>query len=186
MALPVDIKKPDPAFMHHPANDLPTLDSDGVTARLNVADMLGVSSPLQTSSATLYADIQLMAGAFLPVDDFYDERALFTLSGTIDIGSDSFNSGQSTIIWLGAKAVIKASNEVRFMLFGGDPMEGLRYMWWNSVEAWQVVTHFFAMLATSNWVTYLLEMSHQHRNCRARFQRLRPPLRNLPLRGYMN
>ncbi|MFK7997298.1 MAG: pirin family protein, partial [Granulosicoccus sp.] len=34
MALPMDVEESDPAFMHHPASDLPTFDSDGVTARL--------------------------------------------------------------------------------------------------------------------------------------------------------
>ncbi|MFK8081018.1 MAG: pirin family protein [Granulosicoccus sp.] len=135
MALPVDIEESDPAFMHHPASDLPTLDSNGVSARLIAGEMLGVNSPLQTSSATLYADIQLKAGASLPVEDLYDERALYTLSGTIDIGSDSFNPGQLIIIRRGARTVIKASNDARFMLFGGDPMEGPRYMWWNFVSS---------------------------------------------------
>ena len=135
MALPVDVEESDPAFIHHPASELPIIESDGVTARLIAGEMLGITSRLQTASATLYADIQLKAGASLPVEDVYDERALYTLSGTVEIGSDSFNPGQLVIIRRGAKTVITAKHDARFMLFGGDPMEGPRYMWWNFVSS---------------------------------------------------
>ena len=52
------------------------------------------------------------------VDDRYDERALYTLSGTIEIGSDSFNPAQLIIIKRGAYTVIKTSSDARFMLLG--------------------------------------------------------------------
>ena len=68
MALPADEEESDPAFIHHSADDLPTVDSDGVTARLIAGSFLGVESPLQNSSATLYADIKLSAGTSLPID----------------------------------------------------------------------------------------------------------------------
>ena len=135
MALPTDVEESAPAFMHHPANDLPTVDSDGVQAKLIAGEMLGASSPLQASSETLYADIQLSAGARLPLESVYDERALYTLSGTIEIGSDSFAPGQLVILRSGADVVVKANSDARFMVFGGDPMEGPRYIWWNFVSS---------------------------------------------------
>lgn len=135
MALPTDIEESEPAFIHHPAHELPTVDSEGVKAKLIVGEMLGASSVLQASSETLYADIQLSAGACLPLDTVYDERALYTLSGTIEIDSDSFPAGQLIILRSGADILIKASSNARLMVFGGDPMEGPRYIWWNFVSS---------------------------------------------------
>lgn len=136
MALPADVEESDPAFIHHPANDLPMVDTDGVKMRLIAGEMLGAKSPLKASSETLYADIQLKAGARLPLESVYDERAIYTLSGTIEIGPDSsFEAGQLMVLRSGADTTIKASSDARFMVFGGDPMDGPRYIWWNFVSS---------------------------------------------------
>lgn len=135
MALPTDVEESDPAFMHHGAHELPSIDSDGVKARLIAGSMLGETSPLQASSETLYADIRLSKGRRLPLDNHYDERALYMLSGTIEIGGDSFEQGQLVILRRGAEVLIEADSDAHFMVFGGDPMEGPRYIWWNFVSS---------------------------------------------------
>ncbi len=135
MALPTDQEESDPAFIHHAADALPVVDYQGVTARVIAGSLLGEQSPLAASSETLYADVQLTASAQLPIDMQYDERALYVLSGKIDIAMDSFEQGQLIILRRGTHAVIKATQDARFMLFGGDPMEGPRYIWWNFVSS---------------------------------------------------
>jgi redox-sensitive bicupin YhaK (pirin superfamily) len=135
MALPTDQEESDPAFIHHSADALPVVDYQGITARVIAGNLLGEQSPLTASSETLYADVLLKAGAQLPVDTCYDERALYVLSGTLSIGTDSFEQGQLVILRRGSEAIVKARQDVRFMLFGGDPMEGPRYIWWNFVSS---------------------------------------------------
>lgn len=135
MALPTDAEESDPAFIHHPADVLPTVDADGIKARLIAGNLLGETSPLKTSSETLYADIQLRANTHFPVDALYDERALYVLSGKLEINGDEFNPAQLIVLRRGVEIVIKATQDARFMLFGGDPMEGPRYIWWNFVSS---------------------------------------------------
>jgi len=136
MALPADQEEADPAFVHHGADALPVVDAEGVHARLIAGRAFGAASPLATASETLYADVRLAAGARLPVEATYEERALYTIAGTIEVAGDAFEPGRLLVLRPGDPiTVTAASGDARFMLFGGAPMEGPRYIWWNFVSS---------------------------------------------------
>jgi redox-sensitive bicupin YhaK (pirin superfamily) len=135
MALPVDQEEVDPAFMHHGADALPVVDADGMRARLIAGRAFGVASPLKTASETLYADVQLDAGARLLIEPTYEERALYTISGTMEIAGDTFEPGQLLVLRPGDVITALARADARFILFGGAAMEGPRYIWWNFVSS---------------------------------------------------
>ncbi|TNC61098.1 pirin family protein [Rubellimicrobium roseum] len=135
MALPADREEDNPAFLHHGADALPLLDADGIQARLIAGQAFGLASPLVTASDTLYADVQLAPGARLPIEPSYEERALYTIAGTIEVAGDSFEPGQLLVLRPGDPITVRATTVARFMLFGGAPMEGPRYIWWNFVSS---------------------------------------------------
>ncbi len=135
MALPEADEESDAAFLHHGADTLPKIDADGVSARLIAGSAFGKTSPLKASSQTLYADIGLAAGASVPIDPTYDERALYTIDGEIEIAGDTFEPGQLLVLRPGDAITVRARRASRFMLFGGDPMGGPRYIWWNFVSS---------------------------------------------------
>ncbi|MGB6230706.1 MAG: pirin family protein, partial [Litorimonas sp.] len=135
MALPESEEESDPAFMHHGAGDLPVVDADGITARLIAGSAFGATSPLKTASDTLYADVQLRAGASAPIEPDADERALYTISGMIEIAGDTFEAGELLVLRPGDCHTVRATSDARFMLFGGAPMDGPRYIWWNFVSS---------------------------------------------------
>jgi len=135
MALPRDQEEADPAFTHHKADALPVVDADGVRARLIAGRAFGERSSLQTASETLYVDVQLALGRSVPIDAIYDERALYTIAGTIEVAGDAFEPGQLLVLRPGEPITVSARSDARFMLFGGAPMEGPRYIWWNFVSS---------------------------------------------------
>ncbi len=135
MALPISQEESDPAFMHHGANALPEIKAGGMRARLIAGKAFGAKSPLAVASETLYADVRLKAGARMPIDAGYDERAIYTIGGTIEIAGDAFEPGQLLVLRPGDAITVTATAEARFMLFGGAPMEGPRYIWWNFVSS---------------------------------------------------
>jgi redox-sensitive bicupin YhaK (pirin superfamily) len=135
MALPEAQEESDPAFLHIGADALPVVEADGVTARLIAGRAFGEVSPLKTASETLYADVVLAAGSKFPVDAAYEERALYTLKGSIEIGGDVFEAGQLLVLRAGDAITVSALGDAQFMLFGGAPMEGPRYIWWNFVSS---------------------------------------------------
>lgn len=135
MALPLHQEETDPAFAHHGAADLPIIKVDGIEARLITGSAFGETSPLIPASETVYADIQLAAGKSAPIDPTTEDRALYTISGTIEIAGDTFEPGQLLILRPGDHITVHAIESAQFMLFGGAPMEGPRYIWWNFVSS---------------------------------------------------
>jgi redox-sensitive bicupin YhaK (pirin superfamily) len=121
--------------MHHGADALPIVDAEGVRARLIAGRAFGAASPLATASETLYADVQLKAGTRIPVEAAYEERALYTIAGTIEVAGDAFEPGQLLVLRPGDAITVTATSDAQFMLFGGAPMEGPRYIWWNFVSS---------------------------------------------------
>ena len=135
MALPTNQEESDPAFTHHSAGALPLVEAGGIQARLIAGRAFGAASPLATSSETLYADVRLDAGARMPIDAGYDERAIYTIGGTIDVAGDLFEPGNLLVLRPGDPVTVAAISDARLMLFGGAPMEGPRYIWWNFVSS---------------------------------------------------
>ncbi len=135
MALPEADEESAPEFIHHGKDDLPMVDADGIKARLIAGAAFGKKSALRTNSETLYGDIELQAGRSMPIDATYEERALYTISGEIEIAGDRFDKGELLILRPGDAITVRANATARFMLFGGAPMEGPRYIWWNFVSS---------------------------------------------------
>ncbi|MET0531206.1 MAG: pirin family protein [Microvirga sp.] len=135
VALSAQDEETTPGFVHYDAGNMPVLDGDGKTVRVIAGSILGASSPVKTSSAMFYADVVLQAGSSVPLDPDYDERAIYTVSGEIEIAGDVFGPAQLLVFRPGDRITIKARSNARFMMLGGEPMDGPRYIWWNFVSS---------------------------------------------------
>lgn len=135
VALPQSLEESDPAFIHYPEADLPTVEDEGLRLRLIAGETHGLVSPLETASATLYADLALEAGARFEVEANYEERALYVLTGSVTIEGDLWEEGRLLILRPGQAVTMRADSPARVMLYGGEPMEGPRYIWWNFVSS---------------------------------------------------
>ncbi|WP_102867500.1 pirin family protein [Pseudovibrio exalbescens] len=135
VALPKTMEETAPAFEHYGSGEMPVLTDESKRVRLIAGSLYGQSSPVRTASETLYADISLTAGALLPVDPTHPERALYTLQGRIEINGDVFEPGQLLVLRAGDTLTVTALDDARLMLFGGEPMDGPRHIWWNFVSS---------------------------------------------------
>jgi redox-sensitive bicupin YhaK (pirin superfamily) len=135
MALPLDQEEGEPDFVHHGEDALPVVEEGGLRARLIAGSAFGARSPLAAPSETLYADVALKAGATLNVEPTVPERALYTLAGEIEVAGRAFPPGQLLVLRPGDPIAVHATRDARLMLFGGEPMEGPRWIWWNFVSS---------------------------------------------------
>src|SRR3954454_10898073 len=135
MALPDEQEESDPAFVHHGADALPFVDAEGVRARVIAGAAFGARSSLETPSETLYADVQLAPGARRMTEPFYEERALYTISGAIEVAGEAFGPSQLLVLRPGDPILVSTTAHARFMVFGGASMGGPRYIWWNFVSS---------------------------------------------------
>ena len=125
----------DPSFAHLGGNELPVVNGEGKTVRVVAGKMFGAASTLKTTSETIFADISLEAGAAMPLDADYEERAVYVSSGEIDISGDRFDTGRLLIFRPGDRVTVKAVKPSRIAVVGGAPLDGPRYVWWNFVSS---------------------------------------------------
>ena len=133
VALPREQEECAPAFSHHA--ELPLWEEGGVTLRVILGDLLGLSSPVPTLSPTIYADIAMQATRRFAVPAKHEERGLYVIEGRVAIGAQECEPGQLLVLTPGSEAIIQAQTAARLLVFGGAPLEGPRYVWWNFVSS---------------------------------------------------
>ena len=82
----------------------------------------------------VYADVTLEPGAKLPVPAEHEERAMYVAKGTIRHRRRRFREARLLVLNPGEQVTITAVSGARVIVFGGEPMEGPRYIWWNFVS----------------------------------------------------
>lgn len=135
LALPKTHEEVAPEFKHHGAQDLPRIVEGGKRISLIMGSAYGQTSPVQFPWDALYAEAVLSPGAILPLDPDYDERAIYIVSGKVDIAGDEFGAGQLLVFKPGDRISILAIDQARVMIVGGEPMDGPRNIWWNFVSS---------------------------------------------------
>lgn len=135
VALPMKDEETAPAFAHTPASDIPELREDGMTLRVVAGTLHGLRSPVVTSWETLFADVRLQAGAMLPLGTEHEERALYVLSGEIEIGSDRHGPERLLVLRPGDRITVRAISDAHLVVVGGAAMDGPRHIWWNFVSS---------------------------------------------------
>jgi redox-sensitive bicupin YhaK (pirin superfamily) len=135
VALPAAEEETTPAFSHHDSATLPLVTEEGKTVRIIAGSAYGARSPVATLWETLFADVTLAAGAALPVDTEIEERALYLVSGEVEIAGDRFAPGRLLLFRPRDPITVKAASDARLVLLGGAPMDGPRHIWWNFVSS---------------------------------------------------
>ncbi|WP_020400069.1 pirin family protein [Kordiimonas gwangyangensis] len=133
LAQPKTLEGSAPAFKHYGSSDLPTMNAEGIEAKVILGEAFGLKSPVETDWETLYADITLAPGAVLPLPRETEERAVYIVRGKAEIAGTIYPSGQMISLRPGADVSVKALGDVHLMLLGGAAMDGPRYIWWNFV-----------------------------------------------------
>jgi redox-sensitive bicupin YhaK (pirin superfamily) len=135
LALPTEHEEMEPAFDHTRRDDLPLLDFDGVSGRVVIGAFEGQRAAVTTKSDTLYVDLQLKAGAKVRIPADAEERAIYLLSGEVEIAGDRFAPDQLLVFRPGDEIVVSSERGAHFMLFGGAALGSQRYIWWNFVSS---------------------------------------------------
>ncbi len=126
-----------PSFAHHAIEELPEWSSDdgGVHCRLVAGEAFGRRSPVPVHSRMFCVDVNLQSGAALEVSAEHHERAIQVVSGAIEIDGLALPIHQMLVLKPGSVVQVRASKQARLVLFGGDPLDGPRTIWWNFVAA---------------------------------------------------
>jgi redox-sensitive bicupin YhaK (pirin superfamily) len=135
VALPKAHEETEPGFVHYGADELPRLDTAGAKVKLIVGVGWGTRSPVETLWGTFFADASLKAGATLTVPSNIEERGVYILEGELEIAGEAFAPGQLMVLKRGRDADVRARQNARFVIVGGDAIDGPRHIWWNFVSS---------------------------------------------------
>ncbi len=136
VAIPEMFEDCPPAFEHVKSDALPKIDTEGIKATLILGQAHGLTNPVQTFQDMFYLDAHLMAGAKAPLPDDHEERAVYVVSGTVEIAGDRFETGTMLVFRPGDPIHLTAGEAgAHIMLCGGEPMDGPRHLWWNFVSS---------------------------------------------------
>jgi redox-sensitive bicupin YhaK (pirin superfamily) len=135
LAMPQGDEEIDATFAHHAQAELPVVAEDGKQVRVVLGSLYGARSPVATLSETIFADAVLAAGAALPIDADMEERAIYIVSGSVEIAGDRFAAGQLLVLRPRDAITVTAAEDARVMLVGGAALDGPRHIWWNFVSS---------------------------------------------------
>jgi redox-sensitive bicupin YhaK (pirin superfamily) len=135
VALPKPFEESAPGFFHHEGATLPVLTDTGVQVRVIAGTAYGAESPVRVFSHTLYVDAALAAGRSLKLPDDHAERSVYILSGSVEIAGENFAAGRLLIFRPGDHIAVLAVTAARFIIAGGEPLDGPRHVWWNFVSS---------------------------------------------------
>ncbi|MGO1121157.1 pirin family protein [Rhodovibrionaceae bacterium A322] len=135
MALPKDKEEIDPSFQHYAASDLPVIEGPGLAATVVAGSAWGHTSPVAVYWETLYLDVRLQAGTALPLNLPHEERALYLLSGEIEMAGVRYKPGGMLVLEPAVQPEIRALSDSHFVMIGGKKMDGPRRLWWNFVSS---------------------------------------------------
>ncbi|MCF6369820.1 pirin family protein [Rhizobium halophilum] len=136
LALPDDREEIDPVFSHTGAASMPLIQDGGASGRVVIGAFAGETSPVPRFTDTLYVDLRLEPGKSFPFPADHEERALYILSGELEIAGDRFATDQLLVFRPGDEITLYAGSQgCHVMLVGGAALNSRRYIWWNFVSS---------------------------------------------------
>jgi redox-sensitive bicupin YhaK (pirin superfamily) len=133
-ALPREHEEAEPAFSHTPAAAIPEVRLGAALVRVLVGEAFGLRSPVATLSRTIYLDVTLPAGAGLDLPLLAPELAAYPVAGDLRLDGADIELRKMAALEA-APARLEAGGATRFVLVGGEPLDGPRHLWWNFVSS---------------------------------------------------
>ena len=135
VALPKADEEVAPSFHHHPASSLPMRDHAGVQLRVIAGRGFGMESPVKVFAETYNVAVDLAPDAELVIEPEAVERALYILEGESQLDGGDIPEKHLLVLDRGTRYVLRAKTPLKAMLFGGEPLDGPRHLWWNFVSS---------------------------------------------------
>ncbi len=135
VALPKSDEEVAPSFHHHPASTLPVREHEGARLCVIAGRGFGMESPVRVFADTFNVAVDLEPDAELVVEAEAVERALYILEGEAQLDGTAIPEKHLVVLDRGARHVLRAKTPLKAMLFGGEPLDAPRHMWWNFVSS---------------------------------------------------
>jgi redox-sensitive bicupin YhaK (pirin superfamily) len=134
LALPEDVEETEPSFEHHDASALPHFGDKGIQGRVIAGEAFGLSAPGRAFSPMFYLHLQMDEGARLSLDRQYAQRAIYVVTGEVEVDGHRHAPGRMLLFASDDDASFTATQSSIVLALGGEPI-GPRFMEWNFVSS---------------------------------------------------
>lgn len=134
-ALPVAFEETEPGFAHTPASDIPAFSVEGAQVKVLIGTAFGKTSPVATFSQTLYLDVMLQEGQEIGLASLPEEAAIYPISGELEIDGAPLALHTMALLDTRSSQRVLARSPAQFVVIGGEPLDGRRFMFWNFVSS---------------------------------------------------
>jgi redox-sensitive bicupin YhaK (pirin superfamily) len=134
VALPNELEETEPTFSHHADQDLPSWNDGGVRGRVLAGSAFGLSARVPICSPLFYLHATLPAGTSMGVPVEHPERAVYVVSGSVEVEGQSYSAGQMLVFAKGDAPSVRAGAAAEVIALGGEPV-GERFIEWNFVAS---------------------------------------------------
>jgi redox-sensitive bicupin YhaK (pirin superfamily) len=122
-------------FHHHDADSLPRIVQGGARLVLIAGTAYGKASPVKVFAPMFFIEAQLETSASLTLPEEHAERGVHVIDGEVTWGDLTIGAAQMATQAGESAPAVRANKATRLMLFGGAPLDGERYLWWNFVSS---------------------------------------------------
>ena len=135
LALPRSWEETAPSFDHYGESRLPQFSENGVEGRVLLGDWSGLQSPVSFPGDSMYVDLRMSENSAAQFPKGQEERAIFSARGAIEIDGILYPESELLVLAPGRDVRVVAPHGARILLFGGEPLDGPRHLWWNFVSS---------------------------------------------------
>lgn len=135
VALPKDKEDMAPTFTHHEKSSIPRFKIGDAEVSLVAGSAFGRSSPVEIFSPLFFMDVTLKQGGLFEFDPGHNELAFFVLQGTVGLDARIIGSDDFVVLEKESSLKLKASEDCRFVVLGGEPFPEPRHIFWNYVSS---------------------------------------------------
>jgi redox-sensitive bicupin YhaK (pirin superfamily) len=130
----VSHQEQDPAFAHHPASSLPTIEAGNARGILIAGSAFGKRSPVEFPAGICQCVLETDHDTVIEAPEA-QELCLYVVSGSAEVGGHTIGEAQMAVLNPARPCPVKLSAGARVMFAGGDTLDGPRLLDWNFVAS---------------------------------------------------
>jgi redox-sensitive bicupin YhaK (pirin superfamily) len=148
IGLPMHLEQSEPSFFHYCKEDIPTWESNGGHYKLIAGEIDDKKSPVPVHSPLYFIEIKTATAQKINIgDQLFGEVGLYVLDGTVKIEDNNYGGKQLLVANQASLCEFETNGEATVYLFGGEPFNEERFMFWNFVNSDKAILE----QAKENW-----------------------------------
>lgn len=136
VGLPKNLEQSEPSFHHTEAEEIPVWNDGDLQYKLIAGELFGRKSPVPVHSKLFFLEVKSQTARKLSIgNDLFGEVATYILEGNVNAEGHTFGGKQILIAKNARLCEFEIGENATVYLFGGEPFEEERFMFWNFVNS---------------------------------------------------